>query len=428
LAFGAIPLLLVGVWAGFFEVALLWFGACIAAVWLDWKRLPSPSAFVVKRDTDPRLIAQTEGTILLLCENNSSQSLPITLLDTLSSTTEHDLPSTGVRFVSQAHTRHTLSYHVTPKERGKVEFGAVWIRMEGSLGLVARQWSVPLPASLPVYPNLFQDASIDLIARRGRLQMGGMRSVRVQGIGQEFESLRDYQPDDEMRRIDWKATARRGRLIARQYEAERSQNIFLVFDVGRTMLAEVAGRPKIDYALNAALLLAYVATQSEDHVGLLVFSDKVHTYIPPRKGAAQMEALLHALHNVQASLVEADYERAFAEFQSRWRKRALLLCFTDLWDAMSSHNTIQEIAKMQAHHLVATVSLLDSNLLQTAEQAVTTTESVYTKAAAWQVLAQRREALEQLQQYGVLVIDTPAEKLSAELVRRYLEIKDRILL
>lgn len=427
-ALGGIPLLLTGVWREAFEFTLLWYGICFALAWLDWRRLPRREEFHFEREIEPRLILEAESTLLLRVENNSVQALSMTLKDSPPSDIQTDLPKQGLLLNLQPRTRHTVQYTVTPQHRGDSVFGDLYVRLEGGLRMVARQWRVPLPASVPVYPNLFKDASPALIARKGRLQMGGMRSIRVQGIGREFESLRDYQSDDEMRRIDWKATARRGKLISRQYEAERSQNIFLVFDIGRTMLAEVEGHPKIDYALNAALLLAYVATQSEDHVGLLTFSDQVNTYLPPRKGAEQMEALLSALYNVQASLSDSDYGRAFAELESRWRKRSLVLCFTDLWDSASSRNTIEALSKLQARHLVVAVSLLDSNLLRTAEQESTTPESIYVRAAAVQILEERRKALRQLEQRGITVIDTPAEQLSAELVRQYLEIKDRILL
>ena len=142
-----------------------------------------------------------------------------------------------------------------------------------------------LPAAVKVYPSVQETAKFNLMARRGRLQQLGIRAARLQGAGREFESLRDYQPDDEIRRIDWKATARRGRLVSRQYEVEKSQSVIIAIDTGRTMIAEIDGVQKLDYAINAALLLAYVATLSEDRVGLLLFADSVQKYLPPKKGS-----------------------------------------------------------------------------------------------------------------------------------------------
>ncbi|HLV79946.1 MAG TPA: DUF58 domain-containing protein, partial [Chthonomonadaceae bacterium] len=279
-----------------------------------------------------------------------------------------------------------------------------------------------------VYPSLVETAKFTLMARRGRLQQAGIRQARLQGAGREFESLRDYLPDDELRRIDWKATARRGRLVSRQYEVERSQNVLLVLDVGRTMLAEIDGVQKIDYAINAALLLAYVATLAEDRVGLLVFADTVQTYLPPKRGRTQVYAILEALYNARASLAEPDYRAALAYLQARWRRRTLVVCFTDLWDPDSSRQTISELAALQPRHLVAAVTLLDTKVQRAADQDVTLPETAYQKAVATQVLEDRQKAVAALTQRGILVVDSPADKLSAELVNRYLEVKERMLL
>jgi uncharacterized protein (DUF58 family) len=279
-----------------------------------------------------------------------------------------------------------------------------------------------------VYPNLSEAAQFSLMARKGRLQQVGIRQARLQGAGREFESLRDYMPDDELRRIDWKATARRGKLVSRQYEVERSQTVLLALDVGRTMLAEIDGVPKLDYALHAALLLAYVASLTEDRIGLLVFSDTVHTYLPPKRGRSQVYAILDAVYNAKATLAEPDYRAAFAYLHARWRRRSLLVCFTDLWDPDSSRQTISELVSQQPRHLTAAVTLLDTRVLRLAEQEADTAPHIYEKAVAMQVLEDRKRANATLSQRGVLVVDSRADKLSAELVNRYLEIKERTML
>src|SRR5262249_39105043 len=148
--------------------------------------------------------------------------------------------------------RATVEYHLRPTKRGDFKFGDMWLRVTGRLGLVTKQWRSPAQEIIKVYPNLIETAKFNLMAKRGRLQHIGIRAARLIGAGREFESLRDYQIDDDYRRIDWKATARKGKLISRQYEVERSQNIILVLDVGRTMLAEIDGIAKMDYAVNAA--------------------------------------------------------------------------------------------------------------------------------------------------------------------------------
>ena len=339
-----------------------------------------------------------------------------------------DLNEKPFAFTVGAGARQAAVYHLTPKSRGDYHFGDVHLRMRGRFGMVNRLALVTLPEAVKVYPNLVDTATFNLMARRGRLQQVGIRAARLQGAGREFESLRDYMPDDEMRRIDWKASARSGKLVARQYEVEKSQSIILAIDIGRTMLAENDGIQKLDYAINAALLLAYVATLSEDRVGLLLFADDVETYLPPKKGRAQVYAIMEALYNARASFAEPDYRKALGYLRARWRKRSLVVCFTDLWDADSSRTTINELASLQPRHLVAAVALLDTKVQRTSRQEVTTPDSVYQKAVAMQVLEDRHRAISLLAQRGVLIVDSPADKLSAELVNRYLQVKERMML
>lgn len=427
-ALGIVPLLLSGEMPVFITFALGWYALLIALAVADWMLLPAPNVLQVEREVADKLSLGIENTVQVRVKNGIGRPLRLELRDTPPDAIPSDLPETPFRFTVGANGRHAAIYHLKPKARGDYRFGDVWLRVQGRFGMVGRIQRMESPQTVKVYPNLLETEKFNLMARRGRLQQVGIRAARLQGAGREFESLRDYMPDDEMRRIDWKATARRGKLVARQYEVEKSQSIILALDVGRTMLAEIDGVQKLDYAINAALLLAYVATLTEDKVGLLLFADTVQAYIPPKKGSAQVYAILEALYNAQASLAEPDYRAALGYLQARWRRRSLVVCFTDFWDPDSSRQTIAELASLQPRHLVATVTLLDTKLVRAAEQEPEKAEDVYAKAVAMQTLDDRQRALSALTQRGVLVVDSPAEKLSAELVNRYLEVKARMML
>ena len=428
LALGGIPLLLAGLSGGYIGLALAWYGLLTLLALTDWFLFPPLDTLSVEREADEKLSLGADNPVRIRVRNASRVPLRLEVRDSPPEGIPDDQPTAAFQFTVPAGGRHIAVYHVTPRARGRYTFGDLYLRVHGRLGLVDRLLRLPMPADVKVYPNLLETAKFNLMARRGRLQQVGIRAARLQGAGREFESLRDYMPDDEMRRIDWKATARRGRLVARQYEVEKSQSVLLVLDVGRTMLAEIDGIQKLDYAINAALLLAYVATLAEDKVGLLVFADTVQAYLPPRKGRGQVYAILEALYNARATLAEPDYRGALTYLQSRWRKRSLLICFTDLWDPDSSRQTIAELAALQPRHLVAAVTLLDTKVLRAAGQKIAAPETVYEKAVALQVLEDRQKAVAALTQRGVLVVDSPADKLSVELVNRYLEVKERMLL
>ncbi|HZP83222.1 MAG TPA: DUF58 domain-containing protein [Chthonomonadaceae bacterium] len=427
-ALGVVPLLLTGLSPGYLSLALAWDGLLLSLAFADWMLFPSLDALQVERAVDDKLSLGVQNPVQVRIRNGTEVPLQLELRDSPPEAIPNDLPGTPFELSVAPGTRQAAVYHLTPQARGDYTFGDVYLRVRGRLGLVHRLRRVPLPSAVKVYPNLLETAKFNLMARRGRLQQVGIRAARLQGAGREFESLRDYMPDDELRRIDWKATARRGKLVARQYEVEKSQSVLLVLDVGRTMLAEIDGIQKLDYAINAALLLAYVATLSEDKVGLLVFADTVQAYLPPKKGRAQVYAILEALYNAKATLAEPDYRSALAYLAARWRKRSLMVCFTDLWDPDSSRQTITELAALQPRHLVAAVTLLDTKVLRAAGQGAETAQAVYEKAVAMQVLEDREKAAGALTQRGVLVVDSPADKLSAELVNRYLEVKERMLL
>lgn len=427
-ALGVLPLLLTGLAKDWLWLGLAWVGLLVLFALTDWFLLPPLDKLLVEREVTDQLSLGAENVVRVRIRNGCGVPLRLELRDSPPETMPSDLPPEPFRFSVAPDARHAAVYHLTPRARGDYAFGDVYLRVQGRLGLVNRLLRVSLPTQVKVYPNLAEAAKFTLMAKRGRLQQVGIRAARLQGAGRDFESLRDYMPDDEMRRIDWKATARRGKLVSRQYEVEKSQSIVLMLDVGRTMLAEIDGIQKLDYAINAALLLAYVASLADDRVGLLVFGDTIQTWLPPRKGRMQVYAILEALYNAGATLAEPDYRGAMAYLQARWRKRSLVVCFTDLWDADSSRRMITELGALQPRHLVTAVTLLDTKIARAAEQDVTTATSVYEKSVAMQALEERQRALSLLTQRGILVVDSPADKLSAELVNRYLEIKERMML
>jgi uncharacterized protein (DUF58 family) len=423
---GVVPIIMSTASPGLSLLTVLWDGALLVATIVDYLLLPAPQTFEVERQVEPQLSLGAENPVRVVVRNPYSWSWRITVRDEPPEGVPNDFADTT--FDVSPEKRSVVTYRLTPHQRGDIQFGDLWIRVVGKLGLIARQHRIPAADHIKVYPNLIEAAKFTLMARRGRLQQMGIRAARLVGTGSEFESLREYQRDDEYRRIDWKATARRGKLISRQYEVERSQNVVLVIDVGRTMMAEIDGIAKLDYAVNAALLLAYVASLTDDKVGLLVFADTVQTWIPPAKGRGQVYRILDALYNAEARRSEPDYRGAFAYLKSRWRRRSLMVCFTDLWDPDSSRQTMAELASLQPRHLVACVTLMDTKVLRRAQAPLKSVDDLYEQGVALQVLDDRGRATSELQRRGVLVVDSPADKLSAALVNRYLEVKERMLL
>ena len=262
------------------------------------------------------------------------------------------------------------------------------------------------------------------VARAARRQQG-VTPIRQLGEGRLFESLRAWVPGDDLRRIDWKATAKRRKVITRQYEAERRQQVLLVLDTGRLLTAEIAGVSRLDYVVQAALELAYVAAQQDDNVGVMAFADGVQHFVAPQRGRLGLKRVLDVLAAVEATLVEPDYPGAFRYLAARNRKRALTVLFTDVIDRFASDALVANVASLRPRHLPLAVTLRNPEVDAVAALRPHTTRDAFRKAAAEELLRAREEALGRMRRAGVLVLDVPPERAAHAVVAKYLELKRR---
>ena len=265
----------------------------------------------------------------------------------------------------------------------------------------------------------------DLVVRKNRIWELGLHATRVLGGGSEFERLRDYVPDDEYRRINWKATARRGKPISAEFQTERSQNLVALLDVGRMMRSPVGDVEKLDCAINAVLLLAYVATGKGDRVGMLAFADRPLVWLAPRSGRGQFYRMLETLYAVQAQRVEPDYAAALSYFSVQQQKRCLAVLFTDLTGSVGMDALVAQMARLGRTHLPLLVTVADPAVQELVEQRVHDSRSLYERTAAEQALDERALAVERLRSNGVSTLDVPADELSVAVINRYLELKAR---
>ncbi|MFA0741855.1 MAG: hypothetical protein DFNUSKGM_001973 [Candidatus Fervidibacter sacchari] len=323
-------------------------------------------------------------------------------------------------------SRVSLRYLVTPMRRGEFKFGEVNLRLSTPLMFVWLPVRYPLPQTVRVLPNLAQARKYALLMRKVRMREMGFRPIPLKGAGTEFSSLRDYLPDDDPRWIDWNATARRGRLVSKEFELERGQNIVAILDAGRVMATRLDGLTKLDHAVNAAAFVLFIAHNLEDRVGLMIFSDRIQRWLPPSKGVRQWESILEALRQVEPQLVEANYASAFAHLLQNLPRRSLLLIFTDLIDPDTSEALITHAKLLAEKHLVIVVALSDYELRSLLAEPIDETSDLYRQAAAVAVLNDRLRAVAQLRESGVNVLDTSPEALFNALLEHYLLAKRRL--
>jgi len=302
------------------------------------------------------------------------------------------------------------------------------VRARSRLGFWQRFLEYPAITAIHVYPDMKQLSQYALLARTNRLSLLGVRHTRRIGQDNEFERLRDYSIDDNYKHINWRATARRSKLTVQDYQTNQSQRLIFLMDCGRMMTNEAAGLSLLDHALNAMLMLSYVALRQGDSVGLVSFSDEIHSYIPPRGGMGQMNRLLHASFDRFPRLVESRYDQAFRYLASHCRKRSLVVLVTNLIDEVNANQVHRYLTNLVGRHLPLGVLLRDHRLFEAVEPEHPSGPQLWRAAAAAEILIWRHQILSDMQSKGVLALDVFPEHMTAPLVNRYLEVKARHLL
>ena len=291
------------------------------------------------------------------------------------------------------------------------------------MGLAARQHTRLLPAILRVYPPFRSRDEAELRIHRARLLEVGLRSTRGRGGGTDFDQLRDYQADDEFRRIDWAATARAQRPIVRTYRAERNQTVVQLLDNGRVMAGQVDGVPRVEHAMDAVMMLTAVAGHLGDKAGLVAFDSQVRAVVPPASGRTQMGAVTEALFDLAPSLQAADYRGAFTHTLARFRRRSLLVLYTDLVEQAVGESLLPALPMVAAQHLLIVAAVRDPDIVRWSNEQPDDEVETYRQAAALATLADRDRAAARLRSMGATVIDAPPAELSTRLADTYLGIK-----
>lgn len=423
LAAGLLPAVLSVLSPSFGLAALALDLAVLALCALDFALAPGPGQIQARRHVEPVLSSGIPNLVQIEVE----VSIPVR--GELRDHPPAEVASSGhrQRLAARPGTSARLTYRIHPPARGDLSFGDLHLRLVGPLGLCARQVRVGAAQAVKVYPDLTALAK-DALALARASDTQGERVLRRPDEGREFESLREYRPGDDHRSIDWKATARKGKTMVRAYQPERDQVVMLLLDCGRHMAGRIAGRRKLDHAVDGALRMAKVCLDEGDLVGVTAFATGVHAFLPPRKGREHLRALTEALYRVEASLEESDYARAIELSFARHHKRSLVVVFTDLLDPDTSAALVRRTRALRPRHLPLVVSLLDEDLAHAASAPPSTVQEAHERQAAARLEDEYRLTAAQLRNAGALVVRAPAHTLSAAAVNEYLQVKARGLL
>jgi uncharacterized protein (DUF58 family) len=398
----------------------------VALVVGDLLTLPKRKVFRAERDAGRIASLRKPHRVTLTLWNHGPRDIEVSIRDGV----PYELNPQPAELTHRIPSRSRLAmrYVLRPSRRGAFTVERIHLRVRSRLGLWQRLLDYPAKTIIHVYPDMKQLGEYAVLARTNRLSLLGVRRTRRIGQDHDFERLRDYTVDDNYKHIEWRATARRQKLTVKDFQSSQSQRIVFLVDCGRMMTNEAAGLSLLDHGLNAMLMLSYVALNRGDAVGMIAFSDEIHSFIPPRAGANQMNRLLHASFDRFPQLLESRYDLAFRYLASHCRKRSLVVLVTNVIDEINANQIERYLTNLVGRHLPLGIWLRDRRLFDAVDVDVPDDQQLWRAAAAADILSWRHQVLQDLRSKGVLALDVFPEDLTAPLVNRYLEIKARHLL
>jgi uncharacterized protein (DUF58 family) len=321
-----------------------------------------------------------------------------------------------------------LLYLLHPVKRGVYEFGAVNVYCSTIIGLAKRRFRLEHGRQVAVYPSFLQMRKYDLLAISNRMNEQGMKKIRKIGHSTEFETIRTYAPGDDPRAINWKATARRSHLMVNNYQDEISQSVYCIIDKGRVMKMPFEGMSLLDYSINASLALANAILRKNDKAGLITFSKTVSTWLPAARKISHMETIMRFLYKEKTNFLESDFDTLFANIRKQITQRSLLILFTNFESVVGMRKQLSYLRNLSKNHLLLIVFFENTELVQLLESQPKNLEDIYTKTVAEKFAYDKRLIVKELNAYGIHALLTPPNKLTINVLNKYLEFKTRGLI
>lgn len=403
-------------------VNLIIIGVAIA----DWFITPPLSRIRIEREVSDSLSVGSRNPVLFLLKNQGTWERQVELFDEAPQPGSSEGNPFTIDLAADKSVEH--QYLFQPHQRGRNAFAAVHLRATSLLGMWTLLERRELRSDVRILPDIRAVYRYELLARRNRTSELGIKMRRLRGQGSEFERLREYRREDEMRQIDWKATSRKQQLISREFNVEQNQNILVAVDCGRSMLNESEGISYLDRALNASIMLSYIALSQADNVGLLAFSNQIERIVKPVRGKPAIQTILQHSFDLEARRATADYTLAMEQLSQRFRKRSLVIFLTHVVDDKHLEELAQAFQSFRSRHLFLCVFLRDLGLTHLATSIPETDVAAFQSAAAAELLTALEKQTNGLKDRGILTLTSLPDDLSTAAINGYLEVKARHLL
>ena len=319
-------------------------------------------------------------------------------------------------------------YYLRPTERGEYLFGNLNLYVTSPLRLISRRFTYDNNQMVPTYPSYMQLRKYDLMAFSNNLSQYGLKKIRRIGHTMEFEQIKEYVQGDDLRTINWKATAKKNQLMVNQFQDEKSQNVYMVIDKGRVMKMPFNGLSLLDYAINATLVLSNVILKKQDKAGILAFSKKVENRVVAEKRQSQMQLIMENLYNVKTDFFESDFSRLYVDIKKNINQRSLIMLYTNFETLDGLHRQLPYLKGIAKNHLLVVVFFNNTELNELIQKKAENVQEIYDKVIAEKFVFEKRLIVNELRKYGIYSVLTQPDQLTLDTINKYLEIKARGIL
>lgn len=416
--------LLAFVFSWLFGIVRVYFFIVLVLAVADGVALYLPKkAFFARREMTDRFSNGDANPVSIFLENRYPFPVRLEIIDEIPFQFQKRDVLFQTRMAEQ--TEQIIRYELRPVKRGEYEFGAVNVYAKTPLGLIRRRYRFSQDANVAVYPSFLQMRQYEFMAISNRLTELGIKKIRRIGVSREFEQIRPYVPGDEVRSVNWKATARRNELMVNAFQEEKSQAIYCLIDKGRVMKSPFEELTLLDYAINAALVMSNIALLKQDKAGVLTFSDRMGQMVPADRKPGQLSRILELLYRQKTRFLETDYEALYLHVRQHIRQRSLLLLFSNFETVNALHRVLPYLRRLAKDHLLIVIFFENTELQELLTGPARTTEEIYLKTIAEKFFYEKQQIMRELQQYGIQSVLTPPEKLTVNTINKYLEVKAR---
>ncbi len=364
-----------------------------------------------------------ENKVIIQITNNRAYKIRVEFIDELP--VQFQQRNWEQNISLNSHEVFSFSYFLKPLERGEYFFGIINVFLRGPLNMVIRHITTAEEKKVVVYPSYLQMKKYQLMAVTNQLQATGSRRLRKLGSSLEFEQIKEYVQGDDYRRLNWKATARKNALMVNNYMDERSQQVICLIDKGRSMKMPFEGMTLLDYAINATLVLSNIVLLKQDKSGLLTFGKKIDQFVQPDKKPAQINLILETLYMQQTDFMDSDFESLYVFTRHHVNLRSLLILFTNFESLYSMQRQLPYLKKLSTHHPLLIIFFENTELGALQQQKAKNIEQVYYQTIANKFAFEKKQIVKELQKHGIMSLLTAPQKLTANTINKYLELKER---